>query len=107
MVNKELLKTAATTLRTLNRERNEVKRKLACYDKAEVLIQKMLHTQEFTAEQVLQKISEFKQMSPEELDLANKAIDLVKGGSLVLGSLTDQPAPGAIDNLTYYLLYGE
>jgi len=107
MVNKELLKTAAATLRNVNRERKEYQVKLAKYEKAEELIRKMLTTQEFTAEETLQKISEFKQMSLNELELSSKALDMIKGGSFSLGSLSDQPTPGAIDNLTYYLLYGE
>jgi hypothetical protein len=107
-VNKELLKTAATTLRTINRERKEAFEKLARSDEAEKLIKKMLNTQEFTPEEVLDKLSEFKQMSLQDLVLANKAIDMVKGGTFKIGSLSDQPAPGGeIDNLTYYLLYGE
>jgi hypothetical protein len=108
MVDKELLKTAAATLRTLNRERNEAISKLARYEKAEELIRKMLTTQEFEAEDVLQKVSEFKQMTLEELETATKALDLIKGGTFKLGSLADIPAPGGtMDNLTYYLLYGE
>lgn len=107
-VNKELLKTAATTLRTINRERKESFDKLARYDEAEKLIKKMLHTQEFSPEETLDKLSEFKQMSLDELVLANKAIDMVKGGTFKIGSLSDQPTPGGeIDNLTYYLLHGE
>ncbi len=108
MVDKELLKTAAQTLRTLNRERNEAIQKLARYEKAEELIRKMLNTQEFDSEQVLEKISEFKQMTPEELDTAIKALDMIKGGTLKLGSLTETPTSGStMDNLTYYLLTGE
>lgn len=107
MVNKELLKTAASQLRTLNRERKEAVTKLAKYDKAEELIQKMLNTQELTAGEVLQKISEFKQMSLEELEMTSKALDLVKGGTIKLGSISEQSAPGAMDNLTHYLLFGE
>jgi translation initiation factor 2 alpha subunit (eIF-2alpha) len=108
MVDKELLKTAASTLRILNRERNEAMQKLARYEKAEELIQKMLNTQEFEAKDVMQKISEFKQMTLGELDTAIKALDMIKGGMLKLGSLSETPAPGGtIDNLTYYLLYGE
>jgi hypothetical protein len=108
MVNKELLKTAAQTLRNLNRERSEVFNKLARYEKAEELIRKMLGTQEFEAKEVLQKISEFKQMTLEELETAIKALDMIKGGTLKLGSLSEQPAPGGtMDNLTYYLIYGD
>jgi hypothetical protein len=108
MVNKELLKTAAQTLRTLNREKSEALQKLASYEKAEELIRKMLNTQEFDAEQVLQKIAEFKQMTSEELDTALKALDMLRGGTVKLGSLSEQPTPGGtMDNLTYYLLYGD
>jgi hypothetical protein len=108
MVNKELLKTAALTLRNLSRERKEAVTKVAQYDKAEELIRKMLTTQEFTGEEVLQKISEFKQMSLGELESASKALELIKGGSLQLGTIAmDNPTPGAMDNLTYYLLYGD
>ena len=107
-VNKELLKTAATTLRTINRERKESFDNLARSDEAEKLIKKMLHTQEFTSEEVLDKLSEFKQMSLQDLVLANKAIDMVKGGTFKIGSLSDQPTLGGeLDNLTQYLLYGE
>ena len=77
-VNKELLKTAATTLRTINRERKEAFEKLARSDEAEKLIKKMLNTQEFTPEEVLDKLSEFKQMSLQDLVLANKAQRFVK-----------------------------
>jgi hypothetical protein len=108
MVDKQLLKTAANTLRTLSRERNEAIQKLARYEKAEELIRKLLTTQEFEASDVLQKVSEFKQMALEELETAIKALDMIKGGTLKLGSLTETPAPGGqIDNLTYYLLYGD
>lgn len=107
-VNKELLKAAATTLHTINRERKDSLEKLARNDEAEKLIKKMLHTQEFTPAEVLEKLSEFKQMSLQELVLANKALDMVKGGTIKIGSLSDQPTPGGeLDNLTYYLLYGE
>ena len=78
------------------------------YQKAEELIQKMSHTQEFTGEEIFQKIAEFKKKSLTELDSANTALDLVKGGSLKLGSLTDIPtAGGEVDNLTYSLITGE
>ncbi len=109
MVNKEILKTAATTLRTLTRERKEYKEKLASFDKAEELVKRLLNTQELTAEEVLQKLSEFKQRPLAELELAGMALDLVKNGSINLGSIAeDHPTPGgAMDNLTYYLLYGE
>ena len=107
-VNKELLKTAATTLLTINRERKESIDKLARNDEAEKLIKKMLHTQEFTSEELLDKLSEFKQMPLQELVIANKALDMVKGGTFKIGSLSDQPTPvGELDNLTQYLLYGE
>jgi hypothetical protein len=109
MVNKELLKTAATTLRTINRERKEYKEKLASFNKAEDLVKRLLNTQELTAEEVLQKISEFKQKPLAELELAETALDLVKGGSINLGSIAeDHPTPnGEMDNLTRYLLYGD
>jgi hypothetical protein len=42
------------------------------------------------------------------LETANQALALIKGGSLKLGSLSETPAPGGeIDNLTYYLIYGD
>ena len=108
MVNKELLKTAAQTLRNLSRERNEAVEKLARYQKAEELIQKMSHTQEFAGEEIFQKIAEFKQRSLTELETANQSLALIKGCSLKLGSLSETPAPGGeIDNLTYYLIYGD
>lgn len=109
MVNKELLKTAAQTLRILNRERNDSLQKLARYEKAEELISKMLNTREFEAREVLQKISEFKQMTLEDLGTALKALDMIKGGTFKLGSLAEQPISGgaSMDNLTYYLLYGD
>jgi len=108
MVNKEILKTAALQLRNLSQQRKEALTSLEKIAMAEQIVKKMMLNQEMTGEEVLQKLSEFKQKPIEELNATLIAFNLVKTGSAELGTLSDVTSPDeTTDNLTYYLLYGE
>jgi hypothetical protein len=74
----------------LNRQREIEK-------KAEQITDKMIESGLISAEEVLSKLSELKDMSMEDLTIQDKALDLHKQGEfLSIGALSEMPGDGAL-----------
>jgi hypothetical protein len=104
MGKKEVLKEAALTLRSLSKTNHELIEKLAADERAERLVAKMVDENELSGAEALQKLSEFKEKSEQELLILEKAFELVKSGSVSLGNLSDRSDEKGMDPLTAYLL---
>ena len=103
----ELNKVAATAIRKLNSENEELKTKLAAYNKAASLVSELFKEGSIAAEDVLPVIDKFNHKSLEELGVIEKAIDLHKSGSydFTFGKLSELPQDdGTLDPLTRMLL---
>lgn len=90
MEKREMLKQAAQTLRDQKQEIDELRAKLAHYEKAEMLVKKLMETDELEAEDILQKLSDFRSKPLEELDVMEKAAHYFHGTQRMgLGKLSD------------------
>lgn len=97
-------KQAASVIKELNSEVKELHEKLARYESAERLIRKMSVYEDLSSTEMFEKFSEYKEKSEEELQIIEKAMDLIKSGNMALGTLSDHSEPATMDPLTSYLI---
>lgn len=106
----ELLKTAATQLRSLSKEVSELREKQAQQERAREIIAKMVQKGNISETEVLEKLSKLEQQSVEDLKVTEKALEMSKNANFNLGSLGDKTSVGeesGLDPLTNYLINGE
>jgi glucose-6-phosphate-specific signal transduction histidine kinase len=104
----EILKQAATTLRTQQSEIKELREKIACEQAAEKILQKLLENETISPDEILTKLSELRAKSLDDLVIMEKAAELYQGGFFSgFGKLSDQTDGTGLDPLTSFLTEGD
>lgn len=100
---KEIMKTAASQLRSLSSEVQEYRDLEVKRDLAEEIVKKT--SDDLTSSEVFEKISELMDKDLEELKIIDKAVELHNTGELNLGSLSPHLGDGEdMDPLTAMLV---
>jgi hypothetical protein len=109
-MNKEILKTAAATLRALKDERDELTKEKDTVKLARAVVTQLVAHSELSSKDVLEKLAEFELKTSEELHVIQKAIEYAGSGNLIkLGVLAmdTQTSDPSMDNLTAFLINGD
>jgi hypothetical protein len=109
-MHKDVLKTAAATLRALKDERDELIKEKDTVKLARAVVMQLTAYSEISSKDVLEKLAEFESKTSEELHVIQKAIEYAGSGNLIkLGVLaTDtQTSDPSMDNLTAFLINGD
>jgi len=106
MDKKAMLKQAALVLREQNKELHILREKIAVADKAEAIARQLIDHDELLADEVLNKLSELRTKSLDELTLMEKAAELFKSSNIHVGfgKLSDQHDAHSSNPLLDYLL---
>ena len=106
MDKKAMLKQAALVLREQNKELKELREKIAIAQKAEAIARQLIDHDELLADEVLNKLSELKTKTLDELTLMEKAAELFKSSNIHVGfgRLSDQHDANGSNPLLDYLL---
>lgn len=108
-MNKEILKTAAATLRSLNNEREKYAEEKEITKLAREIVAQLAQRSELSSKDVLEKLAEFESKTSEELKLMQKALEFSTTNAFMkLGHLTEEPSTShGMDNLTAFLISGD
>jgi len=101
---KDIMKTAASHLRSLSAEVKDYREKEAKRGIVEGILMKTADV-EISPSEFFEKYSSYMEKDLDELKIVEKAIELTKTGEISLGSLSAQPADnGELDPLTALLV---
>jgi hypothetical protein len=105
-MHKDMLKTAATLLRSLLSERDKLASDNEQAKIAREIVTQLSTQSELSSKDVLEKLAELESKTSDELRLIQKAIEYAGTREFMkLGRLSDIPTPGdGLDNLTAFLL---
>ena len=103
----EMLKEAASVLRTQKAEIEELREKIARQDRAEAIVKDLVENDALGASEVLEKVGALRDKTLEELQIIEKAAELYAGNFTIFGKLTDEIDESSFDSLTQYLLSDE
>ena len=103
----EMLKEAASVLRTQKAEIEELREKIARQDRAEAIVKDLVENDALGASEVLEKVGALRDKTLEELQIIEKAAELYAGNFTRFGKLADEIDESSGDSLTTYLLSDE
>ena len=104
MDKKAMLKQAAQILREQQAELKTLHEKIARDEKAELIVKKLIDTEELPVEQVFEKLSELKAKPMQDLEVMEKAAELFHGGFAAnFGKLSDHAEYSSNPLLDYLL----
>jgi hypothetical protein len=107
-MNKEVLKTAAKTLRALHSECEKYAAEKEIVKLARELVKQLAQRSELSSKDVLEKLAEFESKTSEEIQLMQKALEFANTNAFMkLGHLTEEPSTVGMDNLTAFLISGD
>lgn len=92
-MNKGILKEAAETIRSLDKENKDFKQQQEVEKLASEILEKLIKRHEITLDSILDKKAELEATSLSELQVYTKALDLTKE-QVKLGSLSEQSDGG-------------
>ena len=103
----KLIKTAAAAIKQLKSETDELRSKVASYERVRSIVSGLHESGSIASEDVLAVMDKIASKTPEELDVIEKAIELQGSGNsdFTFGTLSDNPQDdGSLDPLTKMLL---
>ena len=104
----EIFKQAAATLRIQRDQIKELLEKEARDKAAEKILEKLLESEMISSEEILNKLSELRTKTLEDLVIMEKAAELYQGGFFTgIGKISDHSDGSGLDPLTAFLTEGD